>query len=244
MFESVKEYLDRGFGQKVIGYLLALLITYGLIWQLVEPLIFSKELFNPNAIDWWWKVQLISTFVLGTIIFYFLLPKKVLQAFGFEVQDTKLNSTWKIYKGTPTWQISNDGYYGDVLIVTSNFDADAIDTNVQASAQKANSVQFYYLPITRFVLYLHINLTSRKGGSPQEVWIPLKTDISKPFGDKNGVEIAYPIKSQNAKNGWLVSKVNIHEAVKKTFGYSEWKYQNLIGFRIKGEGKIQKIIVR
>lgn len=245
MFDSVKEYLDKGIRQKIVGYVVAIFITYGLIWQIIEPLISSKQLFSSNALDWWWQVQLITTFLFGTIIFCFLLPKKVLQTFGFEVEDTKLNSTWKIHKGMPTWQILNDGYYGDILYIKSNFDTDAIDTNVQASAEKASSVQFYYLPITRFVLYLHINLMSKTGGGrPQEAWIPLRTDISKPFGDKNSIEIAYPTKSQNAKNGWLVSRVNISEAVSKTFGYSEWNYHNLIGFRIKGEGKVQKIIVR
>jgi hypothetical protein len=244
MFDSVKEYLDKGIGQKIIGFFVTLLITYGLIWQIIEPLIYSKQLFSDNALDWWWQIQLISTFIIGTAIFFFLLPQKVLQSIGFEVQDTKLNTGWNVHKGNPKLQISHDGYYSDVLYIQSNFDTDAIDTDVQANAQKANSVQYVFQPIKRFVFYLHLNVTSTTGGRPQDVWVPLRTDITKPIGDKNGIEIAYPANAKNAKNGWLVSKVNIHKVVKETFGHSEWKYLNLIGFRIKGEGKIQKIIIR
>lgn len=244
MFEIVKEYLDKGIRQKIVGYLITLLIAYSLIWGIFEPLISSKQLFGENAICWWWQVQLLLTLIIGSIIFYFLLPKKALETFGFEVQDTKLNSAWQIFQGMPSFEIVNDGYYGDVLLFKGKFSYDALDSKVQPIAQKSHSIYYIYFPINRFVLYLHVNLVSKNDSKQHHAWIPLRTDISKPTGDKSGFEIGYPVKSQTAKNGWLSIKVNIPNAVNATFGHSKWKYSNLMGLRIRGEGKIQKIVIR
>ena len=56
--------------------------------------------------------------------------------------------------------------------------------------------------------------------------------------------MSYPIRGRNDKNGYLTVHVNILKAVDETFGHDNWKYDKLIGFRLRGSGKLQSILLR
>jgi hypothetical protein len=146
--------------------------------------------------------------------------------------------------GNPEISIIDDGYYGDVFRLKGNFSEDAFDWNINANADESTSVSYIYHPISKFVIYLRISVISKNKTKEEPRWIALKTDISLPKGDKGQKEWAYPVKGNDAKNGWLVSHVRVKEAVKATFGNEGWQDNKLLGIRIRGTGKIQKIILR
>jgi len=246
MLENAREWLEKGNWEKCIGFLILFIATYGILWGLVEPLISSdiaEKFFGANALKHWWKYQLCISGLVSFFLFMWLKPDKVLQSFGTEIQDTYLTSGFTMI-GNPEISIINDGYYGDVYQLEGNFSVDAFDWNINAIANESTYVSYIYQPKSKFVIYLRISVISKKRNKEEFGWIALKTDISLPKGDKGQKEWAYPVKAKNAKFGWLGSHVRISEAVKKTFGNEGWQYNKLLGIRIRGTGKIQKIILR
>jgi hypothetical protein len=244
MFDSAKEWMSKGRKERIIGFLIILIAVYSLLWTIVEPLVSSRQIFGPDAIDWWWKVQIGLCVLFSIIVFFSLLPKKILESFGFELIDTKLNTAFKAAIGSPKIHVITDGYYGEVLHVDGNYENDALDCKIQPIAQKASSIKYIYFPITSFIFYIHVNLISKNSSTKSHGWIGFRTNITKPSGAKGQGEYSYPVISQNAKNGWLYSTIEIEKVINETFGHEGYKYCDLIELRVRGEGKLQKIIIR
>lgn len=245
MFDNVREWLRKGRFEKVIGFGVLFLAVYGIIWGIVEPLISADfvEKYFPNALKHWWKLQLILSGFFSIMIYIWLYPKKIIQSFGTEINDTRLDAG-SIIKGNPSVEVNNDGYYGDIFFIRGDAKTDAIDWQVSAMADNDSSVSYIYQPINKFILYLSISLISKNRKKEKNGWLALRTDISLPLGAKGQEEWAYPVKGRDAKNGWLVSHINISKAVSGTFGHEGWQFNKLKGIRIRGEGKIQKISLR
>jgi len=116
MFENVKDWLDKGTKEKIIGYLILFVAVYGIVWGLVEPIISSdivEKNFGADAIKYWWKYQFSLSILFTTGLYIWLVPKKVLQRIGAGPTDTKADSNFKS-DGQPPIIVFNDGYYGKV----------------------------------------------------------------------------------------------------------------------------------
>lgn len=88
MFQNVKEYLDTGFKEKIIGFSILFVTTYSILWNLINPLFTSTTLENSSIYSNWWCLQIILSFLVSTFIFYQLLPKRHIEKFGFGTDDT------------------------------------------------------------------------------------------------------------------------------------------------------------
>lgn len=243
MIEITREWLNKGIWEKFIGFAILFIASYGIIWGLVEPLISADivvRFFGNETLKYWWKYQLIISSLISAILFLWLLPTKVLYTFGTESQDTDMLKDYTS-EGTPEISIVDDGYYGDVYSIKGNFDNDSL--NWMINPDEYAYVSYIYQPSSKFALYLKISVTSNNDTKEKPVWIVLRTDISIPKRHGDGSEEwAYPVKGKIGRNGWLVSYVRVSEAAKKTFGTDSRKYKKLIGIRIRGVGKIQKIL--
>jgi hypothetical protein len=244
MIETIKEWLSQGRKEKIIGLLILFFAVYTVVWGLVEPILSADfiECIIKDPVKNWWKWQFSLSIFFTGIIFYILWPSKTLLVFGSEVQDKKLNEEYKT-EGNPAISTINDGYYGNVYNITGDYIHDAIDWELSPHSYEASSISYIYQPRNNFILYLRVNLVSANGRVEQLKWIALRTDITIVPQSTSQEEIAYPVKGKSMGNGWLITHVNIHRAVKETFGRENWKYKSIRLIRIRGNANIHKIII-
>jgi len=246
MFENVKDWLDKGAKEKIIGYLILFVAVYGIVWGLVEPIIASdivERNFGADAVKYWWKYQFFLSVLFTTGLYLWLVPKKVLQRIGAGPTDTKADSNFKS-DGQPPIIVFNDGYYGKVYDIDARLQPNYLDYEILPGAHSATQIIYTYVPEQDFRLYLRVRLVSKNKKEEKLGWIALMTSISLPeeAGDKE--EVKYPVTGENTKGGWIRTKVNIKEAVKATFGQKNWQYDKLLFVRMRGKAKIQSIILR
>src|ERR1035437_1181820 len=242
MFENVKKWLEKGILEKIIGLFILLIAIYGIIWGIAEPLI-NSDFAGQEAIKHWWKYQIVLSIIFTLIIYIWLLPIRVLQSFSTDPKDTHLNEGYS-KMGEPKISVITDSYYGDVYFLQGDCDKDALDWKINPAANKAIDISFVYQPKNKFILYLKISVVSNNEKKEQSKWIALKTEISLPVSDKLDIEWEYPIEAKYENPGWLTSQVRFSEVFQETFGNRGWKFRKLEGIRIRGEVKIQNIILR
>jgi hypothetical protein len=182
MFDDVREWLRKGFAEKVVGFIVLFFGIYTIIWGIVEPLISADfvEKYFKDAVKHWWKLQIFLTSVISILLFIWLYPKKIIQSFGTEIDDTRLDKGYTV-KGNPSIEISNDGYYGEIFLIKGEAKTDALDWLISAKADHASSVSYVYQPINKFTLYLRISLISKNKKKETNGWLALRTDISLPL---------------------------------------------------------------
>ncbi|HEY5464077.1 MAG TPA: hypothetical protein VIJ95_12525 [Hanamia sp.] len=236
MLEEIYKYSSQGKKGKLIALTLILGTSYSLIWQLLEPL--NLEIVNSNKTAWRW-ILIGLTLIVSIVTFFILFPKKYLEQFGFEPNDTNLQTTLKT-SGNPIITIVTDGYHGKVFSLKAKHSEDEMDWQVKTSAHKANSIVFLYSPGTDLTFYLKVNLISKDKTIQNLKWIRLEPNISIPDNCNDQAEMAYPILAEN-QDGFLRTFVNINKAVIQTHGQKGWQYDKIILFRIRGTGKIKKI---
>lgn len=244
MFEEVKEWLGKGTKEKIIGYFILFLAIYGIIWTLVEPIIISdivEKYFGTDSQKSWWILQLLFSFLITTFIFCKLLPGKILQTYGTELNNTRLNE-FQNKVGNSFIKTEIDGYYGEVYVIEAP-DSGYFDWLTIAAANHTKIVSYIYRPNVNFTLYINVKVVSQNETKERDMWIALRTDITIPrkFNDE---EWDYPIKARNTKNGWLHTDVYISDAIEKTFAKEGYKFTKINGIRIRGNGKVSKIIFK
>jgi tyrosyl-tRNA synthetase len=154
------------------------------------------------------------------------------------------NTATKIGNGNGSVAMSSDGQLGIVFHVKGDWFNDGHDWSVRESAIRAKYFMFTYLSKTKLTFYLKVLVTSKDGKIPKEKWIRFEpslasNDIYDPIADQE--EMAY-VNSVSQSNIWDKSLINIETAVSETFGQGGWVYKKVIKFRIRGEGKIKRVL--
>ncbi len=239
MFENIKKYLAQGKKEKVIALVLILGTSYSLIWQLLEPL--NLEIVTSNRVVWRW-ILISLTLAISIVTFLFLFPRRYLEQFGFEANDTDLRTAMKS-TGSPQITVGSDGYQGNIFILKANYHKDEMDWHLKPSAYKASSITFLYSDSIDLKFYLRIRVISKDKSTQDLKWIRLEPNISIPDKCRNQEEMAYPMAAEN-QDGFIKSFININKAVTETHGQKGWIYDKIILFRIRGSGKIKKITLQ
>jgi hypothetical protein len=241
MFEKVSEYLESGLKERVIGFVILFVPVYSIIWNLIEPISVSDIIKDSWVLKNWWIFQISLSVVISGIIFYSILPKKILERFGLEARDTHLINGARIPNETQKPTITEDGFLGKVV----NFDmpfSSHIDWDIKPIAQFAKSVSFICSPDVDFTLYLRIEAISGNGSKTRSIWIAMKQSIHKPEGDN--IEWGHPLKLNHFKNRWYIGKISLNKIVKDTCGKDGWKLRSLQGFRIRGKSLFHSLTLR
>lgn len=163
--------------------------------------------------------------------------------FGLQPGDTNLLDAFKIIKGEPKIATQFDDLYGAIMAFDVNFGPDQLDCTMKLNAQQAKTVTYIYVPIEVFVFYLRIQVTGAQGGGAIQKWIALRLDVEKISEGTGQVEKAYPVKWKGVKGDWVCSTVDIPTIVQEIFGAEGLVYHKLLGFRLRGKGKMASIVL-
>jgi tyrosyl-tRNA synthetase len=175
---------------------------------------------------------------------YSLVPSlNILDEFGVNENSRNLQKT-AIPIGNGSVVLSSDGQLGSVFNTKGDWSDDALDWLVRESANQAKYFMFTYLSRSKLTFYLRVLVTSRDGKIPKEKWIRFEpsfasNDIYDATVDQE--EMAY-VNSVSQSNLFDKSLINIETAVKETFGQGSWVYNKVMKFRIRGEGKIKRVL--
>jgi hypothetical protein len=165
----------------------------------------------------------------------------ILERYGFQNTDSNLLQAFKVMAGAPQTSSRVDGHYGEVMEFEVNMGPDDLDCQVKLAASTAVNVSYVYVPIDNFIFYLRIKLKTGKNNEVKLKWIALRLDASKVSGGIGQEEKAYPAVWRAEVGEWVSSSYHIPTVVAETFGPEGWTYHSLVGFRLRGKGKLESI---
>jgi len=122
-----------------------------------------------------------------------------------------------------------------------NMGPDDLDCFVGLAASKAKHVKYVYIPISGFIFYLRINVGTSNNKVVNSRWIALRLDRTAISAGTEQAEKAYPSSWVPMLGNWVASSYHIPTLVEETFGLEGWTYHSLVGFRIRGKGKLESI---
>ena len=241
MFENVSDYLHSGIKEKATGFAILFVAVYSVIWNFSEPIISNYYIRKHEIVDIWWFCQLILTLITSFIIFFLLVPTKILQKFGFDSGDSQLIGFARIPNETPNPpKVIFDGYLGKVGEFDMTFDYH-IDWDVKPIAQRAKRLMFICSPERDFTFYVRLKIMSHDESIVKDIWIAMKDSIHKPDG--NDHEWGHPLMLNPYRDKWFRSNFSFEKLVMRTCGKSGWKYSRIEGFRIRGKCLLHSVVL-
>ena len=178
----------------------------------------------------------------------------------FDYSDSPENHGWDVkYKGAPepTIATTKDGRWGRVLQIQSNLAEIPptpetpnyhMDYQVPSRSQKkANHVKFIFKPGAWYLLYVKVGIRNNGGTMRKEVWLNFRIGDRPPRRHPDyPSEWLLDLQKEWEEEKWVTSiAVDLREAVKDSFGTEGtggWEFERLIGFRIRGDMHLAKIL--
>lgn len=187
-----------------------------------------------------------------------------IKSVDFNYPDSAKNHGWNVDIGSPpkqapepTFTSLKEGLWGRVLKIESNLtklppnlgepnycmDYELTDQ----TEQTANYVKFIFKKGKWYILYTKIIIKNKDGSKTNDVWLHIQIGKKLPRPDKNyKAEWAIDVPMEKKEKGWITSApINLKEMVKKTYGTigtEGWEFDRLIGFRLRGNMQIAKIL--
>lgn len=237
MLDQIKEKINLGQWQRILAFILLYWLVYLGVWAATEPL--NLDITSTNK-PLWRLILIVGTLLITFIIYFRLLFAKYLEKFGQDYNDTNLQTNVRS-SGSPIITTSIDGNQGKIYILKADYSKDEMTWDLKASAHKAIKVTFIYLPDGDLTFYLRVNVISRDKSSSKPKWLRFDAGRSTPQSTADDEEMGLPITAHNFHN-FLISTVNIKDAVRQAFGAHGWQLDNVLRVRARGNGKIKSII--
>ena len=139
---------------------------------------------------------------------------------------------------------SSSGQLGTYFSISGIWDAGALDWHLRDSAVRATKFIFIYLSDPKLTFYIFVTI-SKEGSTNKQKYIRFeptysKSDTYDPIVDQS--EMAY-VNEVIRENMFDRSIVDIEKAVSDTFGQGGWRYNRIHSFRVRGQGKIKRVIL-
>jgi hypothetical protein len=163
----------------------------------------------------------------------------ILEEFGVNPNDTSLLNCKK--HNNASILLITDRQLGQVFTITGIWEDDHLDWPVRDSANKATYFAFTYLANGRLTFYLNVNAISLDGETDDK-WIRFEPSLAKSDEYNNQKEMAY-VNEVKRDNTFETSTVDIQQAVAETFGQGGWVFNKVHLIRVRGQGKIKKMIL-
>jgi len=221
-----------------IGKIGALIFSvYTLIWGIIEPL----------GLDWIddhkaiWRTLLLVFAIIVTIILSIRLSSALLDEIDADGPDRTLQESFSS-TGDPKVRVLQDGRLGNVVNIQGTYEKDELDWAVKSSAQKAEKLEVIFKNNGVFFFYLRVVMVSQNGEVPTTRWIRFDNSLAAPDIFRNDPhEMAVDFESDLFKS-YNKAKINIAEAVRKTYGQAGWVYSKIMLFRIRcNDGTVKSV---
>jgi hypothetical protein len=235
LLEEIRDWITESFVGKIVGLFLLFYSINTILWGLIEPISVGNT-FNCNYPIYHYSVVTI----FSIIAMYFLLRKKIIRTINFQSLNTNATDTWVNKGGNHQRELNPGGILGKHIVFTGGFN-DQSKLTLDGVTSTGDTLQIVYNPKEHFTFYVEVSM-SGPNGEKQEGWFALFYNIRTP-SITSDLEWNYPIKFKVIENAWLSAKVNLKTATKKTFGKSGWRYDHIIGIKIRGTGALREISI-
>jgi hypothetical protein len=193
---------------------------------------------------WWKEKQPVPATASKTSDAYGELLEKIL----FDYRDSPTSHGWDFSERTeptqPTFHSFEDGFVGSAIQIktTARY---GLDYNVRPLARLGSFIEFEVKPEKRdSVVYARLGVESKDGTKTKIVWLQFVVGSGQPYAKKDdNLEWTVPLKPVRRDDSWLLFQVDLIEAVAKTFGKKGWRFQQLKGFRVRGNISLAYISV-
>jgi tyrosyl-tRNA synthetase len=164
----------------------------------------------------------------------------ILEEFGANPGDTSLLNCKK--HGDASILLITDRQLGLVFTISGIWEEGTLDWDIRDSANKATYFAFTYLATGRLTFYLNVIATSLDGKTSDDKWIRFEPSFAKSDEYNNQKEMAY-VNEVKRDNTFETSTVEIQQAFAETFGQGGWVFNKVHLIRVRGQGKIKKMIL-
>jgi len=167
--------------------------------------------------------------------------------FNFDWQDSNPESKgWtcevdNIKTRKPIFKLLTDGKFGKVLEIkpASSYH---LDINIPAFYREANIYEVIVKPIEYYQFYARVKIISQNKKHNKLVWLAFTVGKGSPAPLAKGTdEWKIELSPDRLDYGWLKFKINLSEAVKKTYGKEGWQFDEFKSIRFRGELTLAEI---
>jgi hypothetical protein len=129
--------------------------------------------------------------------------------------------------------VVHDGHLGNIINISADYNNDECDWLIRSSAQKAKTMELIFKNRSKLDFYLRVGMTSKNGQASITRWIRFDSSIAIPdtYVD-NTPELGIPYDS-TPLHTLNKTKIDIADAVRKSYGQDGWVYNKIMIFRIR-----------
>lgn len=148
-------------------------------------------------------------------------------------------------EGNPSITQSVSGQLGQYFTINGNWEFDALDWQIRDSATQSSRLIFTYLSDPKLTFYIFVTISDKNGSINKQKWIRFEPTFPKSDTynvTEDQAELAY-VNEVTRENMFDRSTVDIRKAVSEIFGEGNWIYSKIHRFRVRGQGKIKRVIL-
>jgi hypothetical protein len=146
-------------------------------------------------------------------------------------------------KESPKFNKVDDGFFGTVLDIEAQ-KSYYMDFLVRPAEAVGHLVEFIVKPEYTSRLYVRVKVLSKDGSNLKDVWLKIEVGRGSPKPLGQGTrEWTVFISPTLIGKGWISMCINLPEQIKETFGKDGWKFDKLMGFRVRGKISLASISV-
>jgi hypothetical protein len=214
-----------------------------------------REGLNSVVPSWTVFISTISALLLGFFIGRRRFSqnqsrRKPIKTIGFNYQEPFTQHGWELFTQDPNKiKISHvsDGFLGKVLEIKAEAQyAYAMDYQVDSSAVHGRFLEFAAMFEDQAYVYSLVRTQSRDRSTSRELWLKFVNGMREPElvdSSKNSEEWLYYINPTRIEGNWLLFRVDLNDAVKRTIGRNGWHLNQLQKIRLRGDQRLAYISI-
>jgi hypothetical protein len=169
--------------------------------------------------------------------------------FDYPLEESPFENGWRLVEGAqPAFEYPTDGSFGKVIAIREVARSErpyALDYNVEPDARRLGKmVEFVAELKPGAAIYAHVvNVLSKARSTSREGWIKIQIGPSQITQQVAHNEWVMCIMPTQLKGNWQLFRIDLINAVNQTFGNDGWSFEQLIGFRLRGNLRLAYISV-
>lgn len=190
----------------------------------------------------------LSGYLLGrtlTLSQHHLRP--LIEKIDFEYRDSPLNHGWQLGQADETQVALNhisDGFVGSALEIRSTAPY-RLDYPLGAAARLGTFVEFVAKFEGEGYVYALTKVQSKDGSKTKNLWLAFAVGVQQPKRTDDGTWFEYTVyvKPARLEGNWLLFRVDLKDAVRRSAGREGWTFCELLAFRLRRNQSLAYISV-
>jgi hypothetical protein len=160
--------------------------------------------------------------------------------------DSPISHGWELreHETPPTFSTVRDGFVGKALKIEAA-GRYALDYVLPSWAKPSRlGIVARWTPSS--LVYLHVRLVSSDSRDSIIAWLQLRPGTEEPqlVGQPDGHEMTFPVTLEGQPGDWQRCDIDLPGAIRATFGEAGWRYEQLLGYRLRGTLELARVEAR